>query len=92
MPGWGIVADLTPPELIAARGLRVLRKRIVAALVVIVLLCAGGYVWAAAKDNAADDRPTAPAPEQPATAPEDEVLRVVALQKATQGIITQIPR
>ena len=44
MPGWGIVADLTPPELIASRHLKVLRKWIVLGLVVLVLACVAGYV------------------------------------------------
>ena len=33
MPGWGIVADLTPPELIASRRLRLLRKLLIAGAV-----------------------------------------------------------
>ena len=91
MPGWGIVADLTPPELIATRGLRVLRRRIVAALVLILLLCAGGYVWAAAKDNAADDRLTASrATTTRLTAQKNKYSGIVALQTATQGVFSQI--
>lgn len=43
MPGWGIVADLTPPELIASRRLAVLRKLLVACLSVLVVLLALGY-------------------------------------------------
>jgi hypothetical protein len=53
MPGWGIVVDLTPPELIASRHLKVLRMMIVAGLVAILALCAGGYVLAARKHSAA---------------------------------------
>ena len=49
MPGWGIVADLTPPELIASRHLKVLRKWIVLGLVVLVVACVAGYVLAAQK-------------------------------------------
>lgn len=55
MPGWGIVADLTPPELIEARHLRVLRKVIVAGLALVVVLCAGAYVLAVQKDSSAKD-------------------------------------
>jgi hypothetical protein len=55
MPGWGIVADLTPPELIAERRLRVLRKYIVAGLVLVLVLCAGGYVQAVRKHSTAVD-------------------------------------
>jgi len=46
MPGWGIVANLLPPEVLAARRVRVLRKLVVAALAVVVLLGAGGYGYA----------------------------------------------
>ena len=38
MPGWGIVADLTPPELIATRRLRLLRKLLAAGLSVLLVL------------------------------------------------------
>ncbi|MDT4944340.1 MAG: hypothetical protein QOH14_1073 [Pseudonocardiales bacterium] len=46
MPGWGIVANLLPPEIIAARRIRVLRKRIVTALITVVVLCVAGYAYA----------------------------------------------
>jgi hypothetical protein len=46
MPGWGIVANLLPPEIIAARRIRVLRKRIVTALIAVVVLCIAGYGYA----------------------------------------------
>jgi hypothetical protein len=46
-PGWGIFVDLTPPELLTSRRIRLLRKGIVSALAVVVVLCAGGYVLAA---------------------------------------------
>jgi hypothetical protein len=47
MPGWGIVADLTPPELIASRRLRVIRKLIGLGAVVLLVLCAitWGYAY-----------------------------------------------
>jgi hypothetical protein len=54
MPGWGIVADLTPPELIKSRELKVLRKLIVTILAALLVLCVGGYVLAAGKHSAAD--------------------------------------
>lgn len=43
MPGWSIVADLTPPELRTARTLRTLRRVIVAVLVLVIVLCIAGY-------------------------------------------------
>jgi hypothetical protein len=53
MPGWGIVADLTPPELIASRHLKVLRKLIILGLVLVLVLCAGGFALAIQKHSSA---------------------------------------
>jgi hypothetical protein len=55
MPGWGIVADLTPPELIQERRLATLRKMVVVALCVIALLVAAGYAVAFVKHSSASD-------------------------------------
>lgn len=41
--GWGIAADLTPPEVIAARQLKALRRRIAIALAALIVLLAAGY-------------------------------------------------
>jgi len=54
-PGWDIVADMTPPELIQRRRLGVLRRRIVLGLVLVVLLCAAGYLFALQQRSAADE-------------------------------------
>lgn len=40
-PGWGIAVDLTPGEVVQARHLRVLKRLIGLALVVLVALCVG---------------------------------------------------
>jgi hypothetical protein len=53
MPGWGIVADLTPPELIASRRMRVIRRLMIVAVATVVLLCAGGYTLAIWQHNQA---------------------------------------
>jgi hypothetical protein len=53
MPGWGIVADLTPPELTNSRQLKVLRKLLATALVALLVLCLAGYVLASRKQSAA---------------------------------------
>ena len=47
MPGWGIVADLTPPELIASRRLAVIRKALLSGLIflTVLLLCGYGYAY-----------------------------------------------
>ncbi|WP_375496746.1 hypothetical protein [uncultured Jatrophihabitans sp.] len=91
MPGWGIVADLTPPELVAARSLRVLRKQLAAALALVVLLCAAGYVWAARQTSAAEDQLAA---SQVTTArlnaENAKYSDVVNLQSATSAITNQL--
>ena len=38
MPGWGIAADLTPPEIINARQLKLLRKLLGGGLVALLVL------------------------------------------------------
>jgi hypothetical protein len=53
MPGWGIAADLIPPELINARQLKVLRKLMAAAVVALLAVCAGGYYLAARENSSA---------------------------------------
>ena len=43
MPGWGIVANLIPPEIVAARRVATVRKLIVVALVGVLLLAGAGF-------------------------------------------------
>lgn len=51
MPGWGIAADLIPPELRHARQLRTLRKLLTAGVLALLVVCAVGY-YLAAHENA----------------------------------------
>lgn len=53
MPGWGIVADLTPPELIASRRLRVVRRAIIAALILLLALFVLAYGVAVLQSHSA---------------------------------------
>lgn len=46
MPGWGIVVNLLPPEVLAARRVRVIRKLIISGVGVILLLAALAYGYA----------------------------------------------
>ena len=59
MPGWNIVADMTPPELINMRWLGVLRRRIAAALVLVVVLCGVAYAYAYVQNGSASDAASA---------------------------------
>ena len=53
MPGWGIVADLTPPELTASRRLRSIRRLLAIAMIAILLLCMLGYGFAMLRNRSA---------------------------------------
>jgi len=46
MPGWDIVADMTPPELVNLRWIAALQRRIASGLLLIALLCGAGYLYA----------------------------------------------
>ncbi len=54
-PGWDIVADMTPPELVKRRWLGVLRRRIAVVLLLVVLLCAAGYAYALRQSSLANE-------------------------------------
>jgi Tfp pilus assembly protein PilN len=41
MPGWGIAADLTPPEVLTARRAKAVRRLVLVALTGVLVLCAG---------------------------------------------------
>jgi len=91
MPGWGIAADLIPPELINARRLKALRKLLAAGVVALVAVCAGGF-YLAARENAAAAADLAVVEEQ--TAQLEEVGRgysdVVLIQGSVRQIQSQI--
>jgi Tfp pilus assembly protein PilO len=46
MPGWGITANLLPPEIVAARRARVVRKIVIIVLAALLVLGAAGYFLA----------------------------------------------
>jgi len=53
MPGWGIVANLIPPELLQARRARALRKLVTAALCLLLLLAGAGGGYAMLRSHEA---------------------------------------
>ena len=87
MPGWGIAADLTPPELINSRQLSVLRKLMALGLVLLLAACAGGY-YLAARDN--DDAAADLAAAQSRTAQLERVGRSYSSVVAIQGSVSQV--
>ncbi len=93
MPGWGIVADLTPPELIAARRLAVLKKYIAAALALVLLLCALGYVVSKHGHSNAESDYAAAADrtgQLNAAAASDKLAAVTQLKSETASIEGQV--
>lgn len=55
MPGWGLAANLTPPELLDKRSLAALRRRIAAAVLVCVVLIVAGYAFGRTRISSAED-------------------------------------
>ncbi len=91
MPGWGIVADLTPPELTESRRLKVLRKLIALCLGVVIVLCAAGFGLAYTKSSAASDSlDAANARTTSLTREQHKFNNVTQIQAATKSIDTQI--
>lgn len=59
MPGWTVVADMTPPELINLRWIGVLRRRILVVLVLVMLLCTAAYAYEYVQNGTAQDKANA---------------------------------
>ena len=55
MPGWGIVADLLPPEIVDARRVKATRRLVAAGAVVVVVLAILGYAYAYWRQQSAND-------------------------------------
>jgi Tfp pilus assembly protein PilN len=91
MPGWGIVADLTPPELIDSRRLTSLRKLIVVGLTIVVLIVAAGYVWAMMRhSSAANVADAAAADTSRLEQSEAQYADITQLQTSTDAVKAQI--
>ncbi len=90
-PFWDIAADLTPPEVVSARQLTVLRRGIGAGLAVTVALCAGGYLLAVQQHAGAADGLAA---EQARTASlhakSQQYAAVTTLESTAESIDTQV--
>jgi Tfp pilus assembly protein PilO len=59
MPGWGITANLLPPEIVAARRVRGIRKVVVFVIAGVFALGIAGYVYGMMQKNDADATLTA---------------------------------
>jgi hypothetical protein len=79
-PGWGLAANLTPPELAASYRLRALRGRILLAVCLVALLCAAGFAYGFWRSHQAGN----------ALAAEQSQASVLAAQGAKYGAVTRI--
>jgi hypothetical protein len=91
MPGWHVVADLTPPELIAARRLKVVRLLVLIVVVIVAAACAGGYYFARQQAAAAaTDLEAAQATSTTLQAQQRSFAGVTALQGTLDAVRGQI--
>ena len=91
MPGWGIVANLIPPEVLQARRVRAIRKLVAYLMCVLVLLAGVGYGFAWYRSQQAAD---ALAAEQSRTsqllAQQKRYADVTLLQTSVAGVRTEL--
>lgn len=87
MPGWGIVADLTPPELLAERRAAVVRKYVVITLAALIVLVVLLFAFAFFKKSAAQH---AVNQAQDTTTGLQGELRQYADVVTMQGSVTQV--
>ncbi|MEO6502763.1 MAG: hypothetical protein ABIQ09_12705 [Jatrophihabitantaceae bacterium] len=91
MPGWGIVANLIPPEVLQARRVRAVRKLVAYLLCVLVLLACVGYGFAWYRSQQAAETLAA---EQSRTAQlliqQKRYADVTLLQSSVAGVRTEL--
>jgi flagellar basal body-associated protein FliL len=87
LPGWGIVANLLPPEIIQARRVRVVRRMVVMITVVVVVLCVVGYGLAFWRSHGAEQKLNA---EQAKTSQLQAEQRKYVAVSQIQGSIAQV--
>jgi hypothetical protein len=91
MPGWGIFADLMPPELVASRNLRGLQKKLVVVVGAVVLACIAGYFYALAQhSSAADGLKNAQQDTATITRSQGKYAAVTEIQNATANVRSQL--
>jgi hypothetical protein len=91
LPGWGIAADLTPPELLNSRQLKTLRKLMAAGVVLLLLICAGGYYLAAReKADTAVELKAAQSRTKELQRVGDSYSGVVAIQGSVKQVQAQV--
>lgn len=77
MPGWSIVANLIPPEVLQARRVRAVRRLVALGLCVLVLLASVGYAFAFYRSHEA---------EQTLSAEQHRTSQLLAQQKQYAGV------
>lgn len=91
MPGWGINANLLPPDVIAARRIAAIRKIIILVLIAVVVLAGVGYGYAFMQQRQAQSQLSA---EQTKTttleASQEQYSEVVTLAASITQVKTQL--
>lgn len=91
MPGWGIVANLTPPELIAARKLKTIRKALLVGLALLLVIGIGCYTMAFLSHRAAaSDLSDEQARTTQLQAQQHKYQRAVQVQNSITGVQSQL--
>jgi hypothetical protein len=91
MPGWTIVGDLTPPELINARRLHTLRRLIFVGLGIVVVLCAVAYGYAMIQHSrATDDLDSASAQTTQLQLETNKYSGITRIESTVAGVKAQI--
>ena len=86
-PGWGIAANLTPPELVSSYRLRRLQERIVLAVCLVALFAAGGFAYGFWRSHqASNDLQTA---QSRATSLQHQIARYGSVTRI-QGSVSQV--
>jgi hypothetical protein len=79
MPGWGITANLLPPEIVTARRVRVLRKLVIAAIGFVLALGIAGYAYGYLQEKDANSQ---------LSAAQARTGELTAQQAKYQGVVT----
>lgn len=90
-PGWGITVDLTPRELLAARNVKVHKRLIVLALLLVLILCAGVVLLlGASKTTAQDSYDSAQLRTTELTAEANSFAVITTMERVTSGVESQL--
>lgn len=90
-PGWYIVADLTPPELVNARWIAVLQRRIAIGLALVAIVCVAAFAFATLQHrSAADDAQAASDRTAYLTQSADKYVGITRIETTVDGLDAKV--